>query len=305
MKLRISLHQYKNANQVPYAIDQASVAFRGSNSLVQKAASRRTRELYAVKSVSDPDSVRMEREIKILKLCHHPNVISLAEAYQISGDGTVYLVTSPWAPYTVYDFISQSDPKRVSSCPWFAINIPQSDRYILDIFVGIARGVEYLQSLSIKRKDLKPDNILLHQPNPFTIQPIVADVGHSKIFKLGDPTDFIHGTRSYLAPEQLDKVESSFRSDIWQLGCCFAMILVVSRGGRAAEQDLWDSFSDAGCIIAEERDSFMRTFEGICGHGRPAQRLTWQLITMMLEINPSTRISIDNVLIRLNAVISL
>jgi serine/threonine protein kinase len=170
---------------------------------------------------------------------------------------------------------------------------------MIRIFRGLADGLSYLHEKSIKHKDLKPENILLYDAGHRGIRPVIADLGISKIFKHGNPTDYNKSTYAYLAPEQVKAIGSTLRSDVWQLGCCFALMLAVFRQGSAGCQQLWNSFEnsdgDCSCNIALEASTFMGTFKLLCGHGSVSQLRVHRLTTAMLEIEPELRLDIETV----------
>lgn len=236
----------------------------------------------------------------MLQICDHPNIVKLLDAYQISDEpDAFYLVMDPWAPYTLLKFIRQSDSQRCCDSPWFTKGSHKTERLVLQICRGLADGLGYLHDKSIKHKDIKPDNILLYDDGPRGVRPIIADLGISKIYKPGNPTDYDKSTYHYLAPEQVKKTGSTFRSDVWQLGCCFALLLAVFRRGSEGGQRLWDSFENtdrgSSCNIALEARTFMATFDKLCGHGSVSQRRAHWLITSMLQIDPELRFDMETV----------
>ncbi|KAH6671959.1 kinase-like domain-containing protein [Halenospora varia] len=247
------IHTYVTADQVPYKEDTEAPTASGSFGIVYKGvdvntgAARALKQLKQIYSAKKPTPVL--KELNMLQRCDHPNIIRLLDAYQIEGDlSMIVLVTEPWAPYTLSSFLHDNDSQRHAACPWFLRNSPSTERHIFRIFDGLASGLEYLHDQSIKHKDIKPDNILLYNAGQETIQPIIADLGVSKIFEVGGSTDYNKSTYPYLAPEQIDFIESTLKADVWQMGCCFALILAVFRGGSAGCRQLWTSFENSDRI---------------------------------------------------------
>jgi len=270
----------------------------GSYGLVSKATNPRTGAVVAIKQLrklySDKKRNAVLKELGMLERCDHPNIIRLLVAYQLEDDPSIiYLVTEPWAPYTLDSFLHEGDSRRQAACPWFVQGSADTEGQILKIFKGLAAGLEYLHDNSIKHKDIKPPNILLHNPSGDNLRPIIADLGISKIFQVGGSTDYNQSTYTYLAPEQIASIESSLKADIWQMGCCFALTLTVFHAGSAGCRQLWNSFEntneDCSCNIAKESIPFMKTLNNLCGSGTPSQFQVYRLITTMLDINPASR----------------
>lgn len=301
------IHRYTSRSEVPYEdADNAVIhPICGSNAVVSKVHCRRTREPFAKKSfhnVYTSSSRRMvKKELAILELCRHRNLITLVDAYEVDeeDEGAVHIVMAPWAPYTLTMFLRSTDSKRTKKCPWFAIDSPDSDKHIYRIMLEVVDAVAYLHDKSIKHKDLKPDNILLLHENTTAITPILTDVGVSKVFRNGGPTDYIGSSYVFLAPEQLKEQDSSLKADIWQLGCCLAMLLTTARGGKTALERLWTSFQytdeDCSCNIAGEYDSFMETLRVEFADASDEQREAYRIVTSTLARDLNTRPGIHTV----------
>jgi serine/threonine protein kinase len=300
----LNIQLYKTISDAPYKQMLGAEVAAGSFGTVFKAQNTKTRTTVAVKRLGEIYTIKKQitvrKELSMLEICDHPNIVKLLDAYQISDQPeTFYLVMDPWAPYTLTKFLRQSDSQRRRDSPWFTQGSHRTERQVIRIFRGLADGLCYLHDKSIKHKDLKPDNILLYDDGPRGIRPIIADLGISKIFKYGNPTDYNKSTYAYLAPEQVKSTGSTLRSDVWQLGCCFALLLAVFWHGSAGGRQLWDSFEnsnkDCSCNIALEAQSFMATFDKLCSHGSISQRRTHWLTTAMLEIDPEFRFDMETV----------
>ena len=304
----LNVRLYNESSHVPYKEVVGVPAGRGSFGVVYKAQNTTNNGTVAIKQLtgiySSKNQAVVRKELSMLQRCAHPNIVKLLDAYQIANKpNTFYLVMEPWAPYTLAEFLHQSDHQRLQDSPWFAPCIHKTERRIIRIFRGLADGLGYLHDKSIKHKDLKPENILLYDAGHRGIQPVIADLGISKIFKHGNPTDYNKSTYAYLAPEQVNETGSTLRSDVWQLGCCFALMLAVFRQGSAGCQRLWNSFEnsdgDCSCNIALEATRFMETLKVLCGHGSVSQLRLHRLIVAMLAIEPELRLEIDSVRARL------
>lgn len=213
---------------------------------------------------------------------------------------------APWAPSTLWNFLLATDVRRKTEFPWFEPNVVSSDRCIYSIMLDIAAAVAFLHERSIKHKDIKPQNILLYREATGTIRPIVTDVGETKVYRAGTATDPKRSSYEYLAPEQqleTEDMQSTLKSDIWQLGCCFAMLLAVARAGLSGLEKLWNSFTNtaenSSCNIANESVQFMAMLHDICSSGSIPQEYAHRVVTRMLDKNPMTRFDIQNVSVEL------
>jgi serine/threonine protein kinase len=264
---------------------------------------------FALKTIDrvffSPDREQVLAELAVLEACDHPNLIRLIDAYEIEGDSTkIYFVFEPWAPYTLESFLYTKDSQRWEGCGWFKPNDIASDQVIFRIMRNLADAVQHLHQHFIKHKDIKAQNTLLYNEGSVNIRVILTDMGKGKIHKKDATTNYIDSTIAFLAPEQIDEAESSLQADVWQLGCCFAQLLVLSCGGTDATHALWKSYSDTledrSCCVALELDNFMATLEKICG----SQPIALGIVKGMLKKDPNTRSDIYQVLCALKSVVS-
>ncbi|EXJ68440.1 CAMK protein kinase [Cladophialophora psammophila CBS 110553] len=299
------VHTYNTTRDVPYIVDSSAPPTSGSCGIVRKVVHRQTQESFAQKTFqnifSAADRKNVLKELGVLELCFHRNIIQLIGAYDVNEEPySIHIVMTPWAPYTLLEFLCGEDADRKAKCPWFEQHSVTSDTCIYRMMYEVADAVRYLHRLSIKHKDIKPDNILLHREQQTgRCIPIITDVGISKVFRRGADTDYDKGSYQYLSPEQLKHKESSLKADIWQLGCCFAMLLTVARGGTSAMDKLWTAFQKTvdrrACNIAIEYNHFMETFRGICIPGDASQEHAHSVTCRMLEMDPLVRIDIEAV----------
>jgi len=295
---------YKTFDDLPYYIDKTALPTSGSFGTVRKVVYRHTGHRFAAKSfnhvILPSNRKKIMRELACLEICDHPNLIALREAYVVDEDpDTITFVISPWAPVTLLDFLFMTAGKQKNDFPWFKPGDESSTTRIIDMTLQLTSAVDYLHTRSIKHKDIKPANILLHNLPDGRVRPVLTDVGETKVYRFGAPTDPMRSTYEYLAPEQLagENAKSTLKSDVWQLGCCFALMLVASRRGRVGTVELWNSFTDGSrsCNIAREVQSFMTTVTSICLPGPATLERAHAVVVGMLNPDPDSRLGIKDV----------
>jgi serine/threonine protein kinase len=149
-------------------------------------------------------SLVVKREVVIMKMCDHPNVMRL-------------LCNERWERYA-YLFMECCTP-----LPVFLRNRLTSEQ--LDESVcGFVSGVAYLHEKRIMHRDLKPQNLLVTADGRL----VITDFGLS--VHVSDEMKWDEGrqdeaytkevcTRWWRAPEIILEIPYSWRIDIWSMGC--------------------------------------------------------------------------------------
>ena len=170
--------------------------------------------LYKEKIVEESDKKRLEREIKILKILRHKNIVHLYNVIQTSS--TIYLVMEYIKGKELFEIIVQK--KRLSEL--------ESLRY----FQQLISGIEYLGKIRVAHRDLKPENLLIDSRNNLKI----ADFGLSNIYKNNELLSTACGSPCYAAPEMLaGEKYNGLSVDIWSSG----IILYTMLCGRLPFED--------------------------------------------------------------------
>jgi len=171
-----------------------------------------TGEKVAVKilekdKITDVNDVeRVAREIHILKLIRHPNIIQLYEI--IETPKQLYLVMEYCNGGELFEYIVANNRiKEKEACRFFQ---------------QIISGVEYIHKLGVVHRDLKPENLLLD----YNMNIKIVDFGLSNTYKEGQTLKTACGSPCYAAPEMIaGKRYNGLQVDIWSCGVIlFAML---------------------------------------------------------------------------------
>jgi serine/threonine protein kinase len=171
---------------------------------------------FAIKKVPAQTEYK-SRELEILRMTNHPNIISLEYYFTHKGpeDTQVYLhLAMECLPETLQMEIRYYYTSR--------LELPL--KHIKLYTYQLARGMLYLHALGICHRDIKPSNVLV---DPATGELKICDFGSAKRLEPRQPSVAYICSRYYRAPELIVGCQYySTRIDIWGLGCCIAEMLI-------------------------------------------------------------------------------
>jgi len=161
----------------------------------------------------------VQNEVKIMRrLSPHPHIISLFATYSCNRDFGMILtpVADDEDLATYLQKISDSGtPPTTKNCT-----------VLVCAFGCLASGLAFIHKQTIRHKDIKPQNILIHQGRIiYTDFGIAFDATQQdSTTTTGRPNAF---TRRYCAPEVASWAKRNRKSDIFSLGCVFIEILTI------------------------------------------------------------------------------
>lgn len=186
----------------------------GNSATVKLSEHKKTGKKVAIKVVERAqmkpvDVLQMRREIDVLKMCQHPNLIKLLDYFETITH--YYIVLDYMAGGDLYDYLN----KRGFRLP---------ENRAKEIARQLVQGTKYLHRMGVIHRDLKLENVLMTDNTDKSV-PVIVDFGLSKILGPSDGACEPYGTVGYVAPEVHRKEPYSFSCDVWSLGCIFyAMI---------------------------------------------------------------------------------
>ena len=196
-----------------YELEKGSLG-SGNFAVVKKCwpKGQKAGPFYAVKIIDKSkveDMGDIEREIEIMGLVEHPNVIKLIEIFDESKK--MNLVMELVTGGELFD--------RIVSLG----NYTEKDAAV--VMSTLCNALDYLHQKGIVHRDLKPENILLE--NDSKDAPIkVADFGLARMISGKDMMKTACGTPGYVAPEVLqNKGYSSGAVDLWSAGVILYILL--------------------------------------------------------------------------------
>lgn len=182
----------------------------GGFASVYKCRNIRYKEIFCVKIIELPDdakeslAISFDSEFQTLVKIIHPNIITIFDHFQ--SEHCLYLILEYCPNGSVYDLISKKEQRLTLET-------------LVDLFKQILQATNYIHSIGIAHRDIKPKNILFDQHN----RPKLADFGLAEFFRSNQKEkERFGGSLPYMAPELIKFQEFDPVSvDIWALGISF------------------------------------------------------------------------------------
>lgn len=216
--------QITNRNELPYRVVKS--LGMGGCAVVEMVQDLTTGQTYAHKRFRryrgpNVNGFKQEvyNEIKVMRrLSPHRHIINLFATYACNRD--VGLILTPVADegdLSTY-LLQISDSGRPPTL---------EDRTLLERAIGcLANGLAFIHKHTIRHKDIKPQNILLHQGRVIYTDFGIAFDGNESDSTTTTGTPFAF-TRRYCAPEVANSMKRNRKSDVFSLGCVYIEILSV------------------------------------------------------------------------------
>uniref|UniRef100_A0A0A9E085 non-specific serine/threonine protein kinase n=1 Tax=Arundo donax TaxID=35708 RepID=A0A0A9E085_ARUDO len=239
---------------------------QGTFAKVYHARNTETSESVAIK-VIDKEKVtkvglidQIKREISVMKLVRHPNIVQL---YEVMATKTkIYFVLEHVKGGELFNKVQRGRLKEDAARKYFQ---------------QLICAVDFCHSRGVYHRDLKPENLLLDENSNLK----VSDFGLSALAECQRQDGLLHttcGTPAYVAPEVINrKGYDGAKADIWSCG----VILFVLLAGYLPfhDKNLMDMYKKIGKAEFKCPSWFSTDVR--------------RLLLRILDPNPSTRISLE------------
>jgi len=201
---------------------------QGMYGRVYKAKNKKENKYYAIKrlnfkDINEKEKKQINNEVSCIKKLKHPNIILYKDSFN-DEDNYFNIVTTFCEGGDIYNKIQNQKGEYFN------------EDQILNWFVQILLGLDYIHKNNIIHRDIKPQNIFIKKKHIICI----GDFGIAKIINQIQTQTMtsIIGTPLYMSPESFNEPNSKyFESDIWSTGCCLYEICNLKHAFGA---DRWE-----------------------------------------------------------------
>jgi len=269
----------------------------GTYGVVYKGKNRRTGEIIALKNIrleAEDEGIPSTaiREISLLKLLEHPNIVRLHDVVHSETQLTL-----------VFEYLDQDLKKYLDAAGEKGLEAYSVKSFLYQLIQGVA----YCHQHRVLHRDLKPQNLLINMEGELKL----ADFGLARAF--GIPVRSYTNevvTLWYRAPDVLlGSKKYSTSVDIWSVGCIFAEMVngrPLFPGTSDADQ-LLKIFEVLGTPSLEswpgmkELSEYRENFPKFSGSSLKEIVPTLdedgiELLGLMLQFDPDLRLSADEAL---------
>lgn len=132
---------------------------------------------------------QQRREIEVLKMCQHPNIVGLVDLFE--NIDYYYIVLEYMQGNDLFDYFQ-------------ARNLKLTENRVKEITYQIGIAIKYLHDYGIVHRDLKLENIMMTDSTENSI-PKIVDFGLAKMLAPNQKANEPFGTIGYVSPEVLKK----------------------------------------------------------------------------------------------------
>ncbi|BAF22550.1 cBL-interacting protein kinase 2 [Oryza sativa Japonica Group] len=259
----------QRGNMLMKKYEMGKLLGQGTFAKVYHARNTETSESVAIKMI-DKEKVlkgglmdQIKREISVMKLVRHPNIVQL---YEVMATKTkIYFVLEHVKGGELFNKVQRGRLKEDAARKYFQ---------------QLICAVDFCHSRGVYHRDLKPENLLLDENSNLK----VSDFGLSALADCKRQDGLLHttcGTPAYVAPEVINRRGyDGAKADIWSCG----VILFVLLAGYLPfhDKNLMDMYKKIG----------KAEFKCPSWFNTDVRRL----LLRILDPNPSTRISMDKIM---------
>ncbi|KAI1329944.1 hypothetical protein F5Y16DRAFT_60460 [Xylariaceae sp. FL0255] len=259
-RVRLARHQVTREQVAVKILAKNMTSLTAAGSLADLDRWDSTREEYKTQRHMP---LSIEREVAILKLIDHPNIVRMHDIWENRSE--IYIVLEYMDGGDFFSYINQRGSL--------------TEFEMMGYFRQLLDALEYVHSFNICHRDLKPENILMKSNGVVKI----ADFGMAAIQQ--SPTHALRtscGSPHYAAPELVSRKRYSVdKVDIWSLG----VILYAALCGRLPFDDPQGNLSR---LLAKAAKGVYVLPDFLSYKAR-------DLISKMLQVDSAKRISIKEI----------
>uniref|UniRef100_A0A8D2JGH5 Protein kinase domain-containing protein n=1 Tax=Varanus komodoensis TaxID=61221 RepID=A0A8D2JGH5_VARKO len=183
---------------------------RGQFGVAHRCVEITSKKTYLAKfvKVKGADQVLVKKEISILNIARHRNILYLHESFESLEELVM-----------ISEFISGVDIFERLNTPAFELN----EREIISYVRQVCEALEFLHSRSIGHFDIRPENIIYFTRRSSVVK--IIEFGQARQLKPGDNFRLQFTAPEYYGPEvhQHDFVNTA--TDMWSLGTLVYILL--------------------------------------------------------------------------------
>lgn len=183
---------------------------RGQFGIVHRCVETSSKKTYMAKfvKVKGTDQVLVKKEISILNISRHRNLLYLHESFESMEELVM-----------IFEFISGLDIFERINTSAFELN----EREIVSYVRQICEALEFLHSRNIGNFDIRPENIIYQTRRSSLIK--IIEFGQARQLKPGDNFRLLFTAPEYYAPEVHQHDVVSTATDMWSLGTLVYVLL--------------------------------------------------------------------------------